>query len=48
MYHILNFYAIVFSNSLSKKINFKMVKCEMIILIEREKTDVADTNVVVD
>jgi hypothetical protein len=26
-------------------VNYKMVKCEMVVLIETEKTGVADTNV---
>jgi hypothetical protein len=39
MYHILNFYTIIFSILLSKKINFKIVKSEMVVLTEREKAD---------
>jgi hypothetical protein len=38
MYHILNFYIIVFSILLSK-INSKMIKSEMVVLTEREKTN---------
>jgi hypothetical protein len=38
MYHILNFYTIIFSVLLSK-INSKIVKFEMIVLTGREKTD---------
>jgi hypothetical protein len=28
--------------------NYKIVKCEMVVLTEREKTEVADVNVTVD
>jgi hypothetical protein len=38
MYHILNFYTIIFS-ILLLKINFKMVKSEMMVSIGREKAD---------
>jgi hypothetical protein len=38
MYHILNFYTIIFSILLSK-MNSKMVKFGMIVLTGREKTD---------
>jgi hypothetical protein len=38
MYHILNFYIIVFSILLSKIIS-KMIKSEMVVLTEREKTN---------
>jgi hypothetical protein len=44
MYHILKIYTIIFSILLSK-INFKMVKCGMVMLIKREKTDVTDADV---
>jgi hypothetical protein len=43
MYHTLDFYIIVFSNLLSK-LNSEMVKCETVVLIDREKTDMTDTN----
>jgi hypothetical protein len=39
MYHILKIYTIIFSILLSKKINSKMVKSEIVMLIEREKVD---------
>jgi hypothetical protein len=38
MYRILIFYTIIFSILLSK-INFKMVKSEIVVLSEREKAD---------
>jgi hypothetical protein len=38
MYHILNFYIIVFSILLSKK-NSKMVKSEIVVLTGRKKVD---------
>jgi hypothetical protein len=47
MYHILKIYTIIFSILLSK-INFKMVKCGMVMLIKREKTDVTDADVSLD
>jgi hypothetical protein len=43
MYHILNFYTIIFSVLLSK-INSKIVKFEMIVLTGREKTDADSLN----
>jgi hypothetical protein len=39
MYHILNSYTIVFSILLSK-MNYKIVKYKILVLIRREKTDV--------
>jgi hypothetical protein len=39
MYYILNFYTIIFLNFIVKKINFKIMQYEMMLLIEREKTD---------
>jgi hypothetical protein len=38
MYRILIFYTIIFSILLSK-INFKMIKSEIVMLSEREKAD---------
>jgi hypothetical protein len=40
MYHILNFYTIIFQ-FYYPKINYKMVKCGMVVLTGKEKADVA-------
>jgi hypothetical protein len=48
MYCILIFYIIIFLNFIAQKINFKMVKYEMVVLTERKKIDVADADVTVD
>jgi hypothetical protein len=47
MYRILNFYVSVFLKFVVHKINSKMVKFRMVVLTGREKTDMADANVVV-
>jgi hypothetical protein len=48
MYHILNFYTIVFFKFIVNKINFTMVKSKIVVLIKREKTDVNNADVIVD
>jgi hypothetical protein len=45
MYHILKILHNCFLNFIVQKVNYKMVKCEMVVLIETEKTGVADTDV---
>jgi hypothetical protein len=40
MYHILNFYTIIFS-IFCVKMNCKMIKCKMLVPTGRKKTDVA-------
>jgi hypothetical protein len=45
MYHILIFLYNCFLNFIIQKINSKMVKCGMVVLIRREKTDVTDADV---
>jgi hypothetical protein len=45
MYHILNFYIIIFSILLSRKMNFKMIKCGMVVLTGRQKAEVIDADV---
>jgi hypothetical protein len=47
MYHILNFYTIVFS-IFCVKMNYKMIKCRMLVPTGRKKADVADVDVSVD
>jgi hypothetical protein len=47
MYHILNFYAIVFSNSFFHEINCEIVKTGMVVLTGREKVDLVDADVAV-
>jgi hypothetical protein len=46
MYHILNFYTIIFFNFIVEKINSKMVKSGMVMLTGRDKANVADAGVV--
>jgi hypothetical protein len=46
MYHILNFYTIIFL-IFCLKINSKMIKFEMMVLLKKEKTDMTDTDMVV-
>jgi hypothetical protein len=47
MYRILNFYTIVFS-IFCVKMNYKMIKCRMLVPTGRKKADVADVDVSVD
>jgi hypothetical protein len=47
MYHILNFYTIVFFKFIIYEMNSKMIKYRMVVLIERGKTDVTDADVTV-
>jgi hypothetical protein len=47
MYHILN-YIQLFSQFCCQKINSKIVKCEMVVLTMREKTNVTDVDVSID
>jgi hypothetical protein len=47
MYHILIFLYNCFLNFIIQKINSKMVKYGMVVLIRREKTDVTDADVAV-
>jgi hypothetical protein len=46
MYHILNFYTIIFFNFIVEKINSKMVKSGMVMLTGRDKANVVDADVV--
>jgi hypothetical protein len=39
--------SICFSKFVVHEINFEIVMSEMVVLIEREKTDIADTDVIV-
>jgi hypothetical protein len=48
MYHILNFYTIIFLKFVIHKMNFEIVKSGMVVLTERENTDVVDADVAVD
>jgi hypothetical protein len=45
MYHILNFYTIIFFKFVVHEMNSKMIKSRMVVLNRREKTDVADADV---
>jgi hypothetical protein len=47
MYHTLNFYAICFLKFIIHTRNSKMVKSEMVIMIERENANVANVDVAV-
>jgi hypothetical protein len=45
MYHILNFYTIIFFKFVVHEMNSKMIKSRMVVLNRREKMDVADADV---
>jgi hypothetical protein len=45
MYHILNFYAIIFLKFVVHEINFEIVS-GIVVLTEREKADVTDADMV--
>jgi hypothetical protein len=47
MYHILNFYTIIFFKFVVHEMHSKMIKSRMVVLNRREKTDVADADVTV-
>jgi hypothetical protein len=48
MYHILNFYTIIFLIFFIQKINSKMLKCGMMVLTVREKIDMTDADLTVN
>jgi hypothetical protein len=47
LYYVLYFYAIYFLKFIVHKTNSEMVKCEMVKLTGREKTNMSDADVVV-
>jgi hypothetical protein len=48
VYCIFYFNVIYFLKFIIHKINFKMIKSEMMILIRREKSDVTDTDMIIN